>query len=127
MSASQEVLSALVSSEEWERYASLTEALTAANLGVLSDARKRVNVLLNPKRVVEEYEDSRLERRHTYRREQVQSVVDELQGTLTNLANAFEAIDDLIDDALVNVHGQLVVSGPPATIDSEGLEIDGPK
>jgi hypothetical protein len=57
----------------------------------------------------------------------VQSVVDELQGTLTNLANAFEAIDDLIDDALVNVHGQLVVSGPPATIDSEGLEIDGPK
>jgi hypothetical protein len=65
MSASQEVLSALVSSEEWERYASLTEALTAADLGVLSDARKRVNVLLNPKRV-EEYEDSRLERRHTY-------------------------------------------------------------
>ena len=33
MSASQEVLSALVSSEEWERYASLAEALTAANLG----------------------------------------------------------------------------------------------
>jgi hypothetical protein len=126
MSALQEVLSALESPEVWERYASPTEAPTAADLGVLSDARKRVNVLLNPKRV-DEYEDSRLERRHTYRREQVQSVVDELQGTPRNLANAFEAIDDLIDDALVNVHGQLVVSGPPATIDSEGLEIDGPK
>jgi hypothetical protein len=48
LSALQEVLSTLVSSEEWERYASLTEALTAG-LGVLSDARKEVNVLLNPK------------------------------------------------------------------------------
>ena len=57
----------------------------------------------------------------------MQSVVDESQGTPRNLANAFEAIDDLIDDALVNVGGQLVVSGPPATIDAEGLEIDGPK
>jgi hypothetical protein len=123
-SASQEVLSALMSSEEWQRYASLTEALTAADLDALAAARKRVNVLLNPKKV-EEYEDSRLERRHTYRREQVQSVVDDLEGTPRDLANAFEAIDDLIDHALVNVHGQLVVSGPPATIDPEDLEIDG--
>jgi hypothetical protein len=53
MSASHEVPSALVSPEGWERCASLTEALTAAELGVLSDARKRVNVLLNPKRVDE--------------------------------------------------------------------------
>ena len=63
-----------------------------------------------PKRVDEK--DSRLERRHTYRREQVQSVVDELQGVPKKPSQRFEAIDDLIDDALVNVHGQLVVSGP---------------
>jgi hypothetical protein len=123
-SVSNEVLRTLMSSEEWESYASLTESLTTDDLDALADARRRVNVLLNP-RNVNEYENSRMERRHAYRREQVQNVVDALEGTPKHLAIAFEAIDDLIDHALVNVHGQLVVSGSPTSVEPEALEVDG--
>lgn len=122
--ASSHVLDALTSSEEWQNYARLTEALTESDIGVLANARNRVNVLLNPLRV-NEYEPSKLVRRHQFRREQVRVVVNDLEGLPRELADAFEAVDDLIDHALVNVHGQLIISGPPDTIDPQDLELDG--
>lgn len=122
--ASQRVLNALASSDEWLHYASLTEALTESDVNVLAAARNRVNVLLSPAKV-NDYEPSKLARRHDYRRKQVRIVVNDLEGLPRDLAEAFETVDDLIDHALVNVHGQLIISGTPATIDPQDLELDG--
>ena len=54
-------------------------------------------------------------------------VVAELEGRPRELAEAFEIIDDLIDHALVNVHGQLVVRGSVPVIDPIDLNLDGPR
>jgi hypothetical protein len=101
------------------------DALTGEDVEILDAARRtRVGVLLNPKNV-NEYEPSRLEGRHAYRRNQVQTIVRELQGRPRELADAFEVIDELIDHALVNVHGQLVISGRPHAVVPANLEVDG--
>ena len=123
-SSSQDVLEVLMSSTEWQTYSDLASTMTAADVEVLDAARRRVGVLLNPTKV-NEYEDARMERRHAYRKQQVQLVVDELEGRPRELADAFDVIDDLIDHALVNVHGQLVVSGKPPIIDPADLEVEG--
>jgi hypothetical protein len=52
-------------------------------------------------------------------------VVSEMQGRPRELADAFDVVDDLIDHALVNVHGQLVVSGRPHSVVPANLEVDG--
>ena len=66
-----------------------------------------------------------MERRHAFRIDRVKEVVEELTGVPRQFADAFESVDDLIDHAIVNVHGQLVVYGQPKTIVPEQLEIDG--
>jgi hypothetical protein len=123
-SASAEVLEALVSSSEWRRYSDISSEMTGEDLAILDAARHRVGLLLNPK-VVDEYEPARNERRLAYRRTQVQTVLDELHGRPRELADAFEVIDDLIDHALVDVHGQLVIWGRPHTALVTSLEVDG--
>nr|MDT0527028.1 hypothetical protein [Streptomyces sp. DSM 41633] len=109
-SSAQDVVRAFTSSAEWQSYDDLTAALTDQDRHVLDDARHRVGVLLNT-RIVNEYEDARNERRNRYRRQRVAEVIADLDGRPKALADAFDAIDDLIDHALVNVHGQLVVRG----------------
>jgi|GEM_PF-4258986 len=123
-SSAQNVVAAFTESAEWQRYADLTAALTDQDRHVLDDARHRVGALLNP-RVVNEYEPARNERRNEYRRQRVAEVIAELNGRPKELADAFDAIDDLIDRALVNVHGQLVVRGDVPLIQPINLELDG--
>ena len=123
-SAARSLMDALVGSAEWTGYAQLTEALTDEDHRALKAAREHINVLLNP-RNVNEYENSRMDRRHAYRAEKVNEVVKELVGRPREFADAFGAVDDLIDHAVLNVHGQLVLSGPPTTIAPEELETDG--
>lgn len=122
--SSEAVFQALASSTEWQRYSDIVAALSDDDLEILNAARNHVGVLLNPKRV-DEYEPSRMERRHSFRRDQVAAVVSELRGRPKELADAFDDIDDLIDRALVNVHGHLVVSGCPRTVVPVNLEVDG--
>ena len=124
--STQNVLAAFISSSEWQGYASLAASLTDHDREVLDAARHRVGVLLNP-RIVNEYEDARNERRNAYRRERVAEVVDELEGRPKELADAFGIVDDLIDHALVNVHGQLIISGLPPLIEPIDLDVDGPR
>lgn len=125
-SASEDVLRAISSSAEWQRYSSIVDALTDEDIAILNAARNRVGVLLNPKKV-DAYEPEQMERRHSFRREQVAAVVSELHDRPKELADAFDDIDTLIDQALVNVHGQLVVVGRPGTIVATNLEVDGKK
>jgi hypothetical protein len=124
--STQKVLAAFISSSEWQRYAGPAASLTDHDRELLDAARHRVGVLLNP-RIVNEYEDARNERRNAFRRERVAEVVDELEGRSKELADAFDIIDDLIDDALVNVHGQLTIRGLPPLIDPIDLDLDGPR
>ncbi|NDJ90742.1 hypothetical protein [Mycolicibacter kumamotonensis] len=126
LSNAQNLVSALCDSAEWKRYADLAAALTDHDRDALADARRRVGVLLNP-RLVDQYEDARNERRNAYRREHVAEVVVGLDGRPRELADAFDVIDDLIDHALVNVHGQLVVRGGVPMIEPIDLDIDGPQ
>ncbi|BCZ24054.1 hypothetical protein MYSE111917_14550 [Mycobacterium senriense] len=123
-SSSDDVLRAISSSAEWQRYSSVVDALTDEDIAILNAARNRVGVLLNPKKV-DEYEPEQMERRHSFRREQVAAVLSELQNRPKELADAFDEIDTLIDQALVNVHGQLVVVGRPRTVVPTDLEVDG--
>ncbi|WP_181724502.1 hypothetical protein [Nocardia gipuzkoensis] len=124
LSSAENVVAAFTNSAEWQRYADLAAALTEQDRHVLDDARRRVGVLLNP-RVVNEYEPARNERRNQYRQQRVAEVVAELNGRPKELADAFDAIDDLIDRALVNIHGQLVVRGDVPLIQPINLELDG--
>ncbi|MGV9540100.1 hypothetical protein [Nocardia beijingensis] len=124
LSSAQNVVAAFTNSAEWQRYADLAAALTEQDRHVLDGARRRVGVLLNP-RVVNEYEPARNERRNQYRQQRVAEVVAELNGRPKELADAFDAIDDLIDRALVNIHGQLVVRGDVPLIQPINLELDG--
>lgn len=126
LSTAQDVVAVFSGSAEWQRYADLTAALTEQDRNVLDDARHRVGVLLNP-RMVNEYEPARNERRNQYRRQRVAEVVAELDGRPKELAEAFDAIDDLIDHALINIHGQLVVRGDVPLIQPINLELDGPQ
>lgn len=121
---SNAVAQALVSSSEWQRYSDISGALTDDDIEILDAARNRVGVLLNPKKV-DEYEPSRMARRHSFRRDHVAGVVSELQGRPKELADAFDDIDTLIDQALVNVHGQLVVAGRPRIVVPANLEVEG--
>lgn len=122
--SAQDVVAAFTSSAEWQNYADLTAALTDQDRQVLDDARHRVGVLLNP-RLVDEYEPARNERRNQYRRQRVAEVIADLDGRPKALADAFDAIDDLIDHALVNVHGQLIVRGDVPLVLPINLELDG--
>ncbi len=124
LSAAKNVVAMFTDSAEWQRYADLAAALTEQDRRVLDDARHRVGVLLNP-RLVNEYEPARNERRNQYRRQRVAEVIAELNGRPKELADAFDAIDDLIDRALVNVHGQLVVRGDVPLIQPINLELNG--
>ncbi|GAB4662626.1 hypothetical protein MOKP64_49580 [Mycobacterium avium subsp. hominissuis] len=126
LSSAGNVVAAFTESAEWERYAELAAALTEQDRHVLDDARHRVGVLLNP-HLVNEYEDARNERRNQYRRQRVAEVIADLDGRPKELSDAFDAIDDLIDRALVNIHGQLVVRGDVPVIDPINLEVDGPQ
>lgn len=126
LSTAEDVVTAFADSAEWERYADLAAALTEQDRNVLDDARHRVGVLLNP-RLVTEYEPARNERRNQYRRQRVAEVIAELGGRPKELADAFDAIDDLIDRALINIHGQLVVRGDVPLIQPINLELDGPQ
>ncbi|MCH9732325.1 MAG: hypothetical protein K0U84_22100 [Actinomycetia bacterium] len=123
-SSAQGIAAAFTDSAEWQRYADLAAALTQQDRHVLDDARRRVGVLLNP-RLVNEYEPARNARRNQYRRQRVAEVVVELNGRPKELADAFDAIDDLIDHALINIHGQLVVRGDVPLIQPINLELDG--
>ncbi|MGE2818131.1 hypothetical protein ACQI5H_23755 [Mycobacterium heidelbergense] len=125
-SSAQNLVAALIDSAEWQRYADLAAALTDQDREVLDAARHRVGVLLNP-RLVNEYEDARNERRNAYRQERVAEVIADLEGRPKEMADAFDVIDDLIDRALVNVHGQLVVRGDIPVIEPIELELDGPQ
>lgn len=124
LSGAMHVVAMFTDSAEWQRYADLAAALTEQDRRVLDDARHRVGVLLNP-RLVNEYEPARNERRNQYRRQRVAEVIAELNGRPKELADAFDAIDDLIDRALVNIHGQLVVRGGVPLIPPINLELDG--
>lgn len=126
LSTAHNVVAAFADSAEWQRYADLTAALTEQDRNVLDDARHRVGVLLNP-RLVNEYEPARNERRNQYRQQRVAEVIAELDGRPKELAEAFDAIDDLIDHALINIHGQLVVRGDVPLIQPINLELDGPQ
>ncbi|WP_157626097.1 hypothetical protein [Mycobacterium sp. 155] len=122
----KDVVAAFTNSAEWKRYADLAAALTDQDRDVLDAARHRVGVLLNP-RLVNEYEDARNERRNAYRRERAAEVIADLEGRPKELADAFDVIDDLIDCALVNIHGQLVVRGDVPVIEPIDLDLDGPQ
>ncbi len=126
LNGAQDVVAAFIDSAEWQRYAGLAAALTEQDRQVLDDARHRVGVLLNP-RLVNEYEPARNERRNQYRRQRVAEVIAELYGRPKELADAFDAIDDLIDRALVNIHGQLVVRGDVPLIQPTNVELYGPQ
>ncbi|WP_131804607.1 hypothetical protein [Mycobacteroides abscessus] len=126
LSSAQDVVAAFIDSAEWQRYAGLAAALTEHDRQVLDYARHRVGALLNP-RLVNEYEPARNERRNQYRRQRVAEVIAELDGRPKELTDAFDAIDDLIDHALVNIHGQLVVRGDVPSIEPINLELDGPR
>ena len=123
-SSSANVLSALSGSAEWQRYADLAAALTDPDREALTDARNRVGVLLNP-RLVSQYEEARVFRRNAFRREMVAQVVAGLDGRPRELADAFDVIDDLIDCALVNIHGQFVVRGDVPLIEPVDIELQG--
>ena len=122
--AARLLLEALVTSSEWVHFEELTQALSDDDLAALKASREQINVLLNP-RNVDQYEDSRMERRNAFRMDRVQEVVGQLTGVPRDYADAFEQVDDLIDRAVVNVHGQLVVYGRPKTISPRRLEKDG--
>jgi hypothetical protein len=122
--AAQSLLEALRASAEWVNYKNLAESLTEEDRAVLKSSREKINVLLNP-RNIDQYEDARMERRHAFRIERVKEVVEEMTGVPREFADAFESIDDLIDRAIVNVHGQLVVYGRPKTLIPEQLEMNG--
>jgi hypothetical protein len=126
LGSAQNLVTAMIDSAEWQRYADIAAALTDEDREVLDAARHRVGVLLNPRRV-NEYEDARNERRNAFRRERVAEVVADLVGRPRELADAFDRIDDLIDRALVNIHGQLVVRGDVPVIEPLDLELDGPQ
>jgi hypothetical protein len=49
-SLSEEVLEALMSSAEWQRYSEIVDALTDEDVEILDAERTRVGVLLNPKK-----------------------------------------------------------------------------
>jgi hypothetical protein len=122
--AARSLLEALKSSDEWLNFVALAKALRDEDRAALKSSREKINVVLNP-RNVDQYEDSRMERRHAFRMDRVKQVVEELSGVPREFADAFESVDDLIDRAIVNVHGQLVVYGPPKTIVPRQLELDG--
>jgi hypothetical protein len=122
--AAHSLLEALSSSTEWVNYANLAQSLTDEDLVILKSSREKINVLLNPHNV-DNYEDSRMERRHVFRMDRVKDVVAELTGIPRQFADAFEEVDNLIDRVIVNVHGQLVVYGHPKKIVPEQLELDG--
>jgi hypothetical protein len=124
LGSADDVLATFTASGEWQRYADLAAALTEQDRRVLDAARHRVGVLLNP-RLVNEYEPARNERRNQYRRQRVAEVIAELEGRPKELADAFDVIDDLIDRALVNIHGQLVVRGDIPSIEPTNLEVEG--
>jgi hypothetical protein len=124
--SAQNVLAAFIGSSEWQQYANLAASLTDHDRELLDASRHRVGVLLNP-RILDEYEDARTERRNAFRRERVAEVVGELKGRPKELADAFDIIDDLIDHALINVHGQLTIRGLPPLIDPIDLDLDGPR
>jgi hypothetical protein len=126
LNSAQNVVAAFTGSAEWRRYADLAAALTDQDRHVLDDARRHVGVLLNP-RLVNEYEHARNERRNQYRQQRVAEVIADLEGRPKELADAFDAIDDLIDRALVNVHGQLVVRSDVPVIEPIDLDLDGPR
>ncbi|RAV07547.1 hypothetical protein DQP57_18770 [Mycobacterium colombiense] len=126
LSTARDVVAAFTDSAEWQRYADLAAALTEQDRHVLDDARHRVGVLLNP-RLVNAYEPARNERRNQYRRQRVAEVIAELNGRPKELADAFDAIDDLIDHALINIHGQLVVRGDIPLIQPTNVALDGPQ
>ncbi|WP_340406954.1 hypothetical protein [Gordonia malaquae] len=120
----QDVLAALIGSGEWQCYTDLAQALTQQDRTDLDDARHRVGAALNP-RLVNDYEPDRGERRNQYRRARTAEAVAGLSGRPMEFANAFEAVDDLIDDALVSIHGQLVIRGEIPVVSPTNIELDG--
>lgn len=115
---------ALQSSDEWTTFRMLAEGLSVEDRQVLKAAKSEVNRRLSDGHV-DAYEPGRVIRRGELRDEIVRSVVEGLDGMPRDFADAFTAVDDLIDLCVLDLPGQLVAYGLPPCLDhAQEVEIE---
>ncbi|MDZ7910230.1 MAG: hypothetical protein U5O16_00030 [Rhodococcus sp. (in: high G+C Gram-positive bacteria)] len=116
---------ALAKTPEWNNFAQLSARLTPDDRAALSEARKSLAPHLNAQ-AVDTFEPDRMLRREQYRKDTVDSVIEQLTGTPAEFALAFEKIDELIDLVTLTVLGQLIAYGrPKVVLDPRNLEREG--
>lgn len=110
---------------EWISYTRLSTDLTEASRLELRKARERLRTLLSST-AVDNYEPTRMARRESYRRRQVDTVINDLEESAKEYAIAFNRVDELIDWVSLGVLGQLVAYGQPVLmIDAREVEREG--
>jgi cell fate (sporulation/competence/biofilm development) regulator YlbF (YheA/YmcA/DUF963 family) len=121
--AAHELASTLRASDEWKKYAAAQMAVSDVDTAELKRARTELRHLLSPQQL-DAYEPRLALRRLAYRDHHTKHVVDSLTGAAREFALAFDAVNDLIDLAAVDVLAQLVRFDEPASLTPETLEFD---
>lgn len=122
--AAQRLASALGATPEWSNFESASAALDDEARGALRVARTTAASLLAPEGI-DRHEPSNLMRRVEYRGDVVEKVVGGLPDVARNYASAFGDLNGLIDVALGDVLGALLLTPSPVPVIASGVQLLG--
>lgn len=122
--AAQRLASALGSTPEWSKFESASAALDDEARGALRVARAAAASLLAPESI-DRHEPSNVMRRVAYRGDVVEQAVGELSGVARDYAVAFGDLNGLIDTALGDVLGALLLTPSPVAVRASGVQLLG--
>lgn len=115
---------AFASTDEWRQYRESRSALSGEDKLALKEARGRLTAECAAE-AIDAYEPGLVVPREQYRRSVTSTTVESLTGPAREFAEAFAAVDSMINDASVEVFAQLAVYGQPRTIEASELDIKG--
>lgn len=123
--ATRNVLQELEVSAEWITFSEASDALDSDAKSALRSARLELTRLLD-ERNIDDHEPHFAWRRTEYRSSTVAAVVESLEGAARDYAQAFSALQELLQLCTTDVFGELVAYGDPKEVRASMLEFPGP-
>jgi len=123
--ASRNVLRELEQTNEWICFSTTSDALDSAAKSALRAARLELKELLGEGRV-DDHEPRFAWPRIEYRTRTLAAVVDALDGPARDYAEAFAALQEMLQLCVTDVFGELVAYGEPKSVRATFLEYPDP-
>lgn len=116
------VSAAFARTDEWQNFVETAAVLEASDWEELAAASKTLRLEIKPE-LIDAYEPHVAVRRNEFRESAMAAALDALSGIAKEYAEAFAAVDALIETAASNVFGQIAAYGSP-TVFEQVSEID---